>query len=204
MQPSTTAAAVPRPFAASRGTGITLQLHFSPGVTDAEIPRHDDGPKARNRPRSLHQSSEEQEHVPSVAEDASVGEREGGPLLENVDNVIVDVDAGLQRQQEIASRIPADGDADSGAGAEAALIRRGDFTSLRGQCNDGDSFTVTSLALPIADGCYSAVVGTNFGEGFLYSTDEQDDERLIYPKLITRDGESKVSASSLVVSTFAL
>lgn len=199
MQPSTTVA-LSRPFAASTSTsaGVSLQLHSIPGVADAETPQRDGGPEARPRHRPLNQASKEQEHMPLVAEDVSFGggegERESGLLLDDVDNVSVDDDTRLRRRRELASRTPAEGDAGAGAMAEAASRGRGDFASLRGQCNDGDSFTVTSGALPIADGCYIAVVGTNFGEGFFYSTDEED-KRQIYPKLITRDGESKVSAS---------
>eukprot|EP00903_Cladosiphon_okamuranus_P010262 g9716.t1 len=202
-QPSTTASALPRPFGESPSAGMSLQPHSGPGVANGETRHRDEGPEARGgRRRSLRPGSKEQGHAPSAsAEDAGVGEggdgeTEGVPFLDNVDNVGVEVGIDVRRRLGVASRILADGDADAaasagaGAIAEAASIRSGDFASLRGQCNDGDSFTVTSAAIPVAGGCYSAVLGTNFGEGFFYSTDD-DDKRLMYPKLITRDGESK-------------
>ena len=203
VQPSTATGALSRSFAASASgssVGFPLQLHSSPGGADTETPQRDDGPGTRLRHRPLDQASAEQEHVHLLAADASSGggegEEEGRLLLDHVDNASVDADVHLRRRRGLASRTPAtDGDA-AGAAAGAMAEVRGGFASLRGQCDDGDSFTVTSAALPIADGCYSAVVGTSFGEGFFYSTDEED-KRLIYPKLITRDGVSQVSASVL-------
>lgn len=199
MQPSTIAAAPSRLFVASTST--------SPGVVDTR--QRDDSPEAQARLGPLDRASEKQGHVSLVAEDAYFGrgegggEGEGGLLLDNVDSVRLDVGVSLRRRQAMASRSLAGGDAgaDAGAGAsaEVALIRRGDFNGLRGQCDDRNSFTVTSEALSAADGCYSAIVGTDFGEGSSYSTptDEDGKKRSIYPKLITRDGESKVSALSL-------
>eukprot|EP00752_Nemacystus_decipiens_P015610 g13933.t1 len=201
VQPSTAVPAVSLPFASGTSGGFSLRLYSSPGVVETETQGYG-VPKAPPRPRSLNPAAEEQEHVPLVAEDVSFGARKGawkrdggekgesGPLVEGVDNVRGDVDTQLRRLRGVASQFPADGDADAGAITEAAKLGRGDFATLRGQCDDGDSFTVTSGGLPIADGCYSAIVGTDFGEGFFYSTDEED-KRLVYPKLITRDGESK-------------
>lgn len=204
------AAALSRPFTAS----VALQPPSS--LPDEESRQLDNGaespPRHRSRGhRSLGPPSKEQQRIGMslVAEDVIAGkghaeeeeeeDEEDGALLDNVGNVSVDVDAGLRRRQAMASRSPTAGDAaaDAGASAEAALIRSGDLATFRGQCNDGDSFTVTSVALPIADGCYSAVVGTSFGEGFFYSTDDVD-KRLIYPKLITKDGLSQVRAHRLL------
>lgn len=78
---------------------------------------------------------------------------------------------------------------------EAFAEGGGELVSLRGQCSDGENFTVASGAIPIADGCYSPVAGTDFGEGLFYSTEDADNKRTIYPKVITKDGESSVSAS---------
>ncbi|CAM9439916.1 unnamed protein product, partial [Hapterophycus canaliculatus] len=62
--------------------------------------------------------------------------------------------------------------------------------NLEGQCGDGDSFTVSSEALPDTEGCYSSVPGTSFGEGSWYSTEGSGDKRAIYPKIFTIDGGS--------------
>lgn len=69
------------------------------------------------------------------------------------------------------------------------------LVDLRGQCSDGDSFTVTSASIPSTEGCYMSVPGTSFGEGFLYSTEDSGVTTTIYPKIITKDGTSNVSAS---------
>ncbi|CAN0184627.1 unnamed protein product, partial [Laminaria digitata] len=65
-------------------------------------------------------------------------------------------------------------------GAEAAAL-----------CVDGDSFFVSSPVVPDAEGCYEAVEGTSFGQGFLYALGGGGDDRNVYPKLITTEGESE-------------
>lgn len=112
-----------------------------------------------------------------------------------------DTSGGSQRRRLAASPLSLDGDNDAGVRAghlqpweEAFVVReRGEVFNLKGQCSDGDSFTVSSQAMPDMDGCYSSVPGTSFGEGFLYSTDDDGDRRTIFPKIITISGESNVS-----------
>ena len=60
-------------------------------------------------------------------------------------------------------------------------------------CPNGHSFFVTSSALPDSEGCYVAVEGTSFGEGFVYDLSDGLQDRNIYPKVITTEGESEVS-----------
>ena len=62
-------------------------------------------------------------------------------------------------------------------------------------CVDGDSFVVTSSVVPDAEGCYVAAEGTSFGQGFIYALGDGGDNRNVYPKLITIDGESEVSVN---------
>ncbi|CAM9869614.1 unnamed protein product [Scytosiphon promiscuus] len=113
----------------------------------------------------------------------------------------VDVGPELQRRRRVASPVPSDGDdGDDDAGAraghlqeweEALVVREeSEVFNLMGQCSDGDSFTVSSEAMPDTEGCYSSVAGTSFGEGFLYSTDDSAEKRTIYPKIVTIGGES--------------
>lgn len=59
-------------------------------------------------------------------------------------------------------------------------------------CSDGNSFFVTSSVVPDAEGCYVAAQGTSFGQGFVYVLEGGGDDRNVYPKLITTDGESEV------------
>lgn len=127
--------------------------------------------------------------------------------LESSAEVAVDADVGddSQRRQLTASRLSADsGSGDDVGGGhsqpweEALVVREGsEVFDLKGQCSDGDSFTISSEALPDTEGCYSSVPGTSFGVGFLYSTDDTADKRTVYPKIVTIDGESRVSASVL-------
>lgn len=105
----------------------------------------------------------------------------------------------LRRRRLEANRPQADGsaDADSDGNFSPWVMAAGGWglVDLRGQCSDGDSFTVTSPSIPSAEGCYTSVPGTSFGEGFLYSTEDSAVTTTIYPKIITKDGTSNVSAS---------
>lgn len=60
-------------------------------------------------------------------------------------------------------------------------------------CVDDDSFFVTSSVVPDAEGCYFVAEETSFGHGFVYVLEGGGDDRNVYPKLITTDGESEVS-----------
>ncbi|CAN0385913.1 unnamed protein product [Pylaiella littoralis] len=170
--------------------------------------RDTSGPEAEPRPRALSQVEAEDTRGTRGGKDEA-----GATLLDNVN-----VRTGLWERQQAteALRIPAsdvgaDADARAGAGAaeeghfQAVMKKclpeeRGGLISLRGQCSGGDDFTVSSGVVPSADGCYSAADGTDFGEGFFYTTDDADNKRSIYPKVITIGGESSYfwAASALV------
>ena len=66
-------------------------------------------------------------------------------------------------------------------------------TEAAALCVDDDSFFVASPVVPDAEGCYFAAEGTSFGHGFVYVLEGGDDDRNVYPKLVTMEGESEVS-----------
>ncbi|CAM9260987.1 unnamed protein product [Ectocarpus sp. 12 AP-2014] len=101
----------------------------------------------------------------------------------------------LRRRRLEANRPQADGsaDADDAEGIFSPAVTAAEgwgLVNLRGQCSDGDSFTVTSPSIPSTEGCYTSVPGTSFGEGFLYSTEDSTVTTTIYPKVVTKDGTS--------------